>query len=131
MWMNQQLVRQDFAEKLRRLALDALFSIGIAKTSIATTEDAAQYGWNVKAGQPMLSRVNLDDFVYDHMARGFDECRFIGHRYCVPLEVARENPHFDKKAREMLVASEHDEYNHDGDERIAQIGRGQNGNDRN
>lgn len=128
-WMNMELVRQNAADKLKRLVLDGLMSMGIAKVCLATPEDAALLGWGVKAGQPLLSRVNLCDFVFDHRARDFDEVAFMGHRYAVPLAVAKENPHFNKAARDKLQARSQIAYNKEGDERIGEIGRTRYGDD--
>lgn len=128
-WMNQELVRQDFAGTLQRIVLDALFSIGIAKCCLATPGDAATAGWGLHAGQPYLTRVDLDDFVFDYRARDFNEVQFIGHRYRMPLEIAKGFEHFDAKARERLEVSTQITYNRQGDERIGEIGRDYHGYD--
>lgn len=128
-WLNQELVRQNFAGTMRRIVLDALFSVGIGKVSIGTPANSALVGWRLKAGEPYIARVNLDDFVFDHRARDFDEVSFIGHRYRVPLEIARNDPHFSKKARENLQAQDQIQYNQEGDERIGEIGRFHYGSD--
>lgn len=122
-WMNKELVRQDFASTLQRIVLDALFSIGVSKCCLATPGDAATAGWGLEAGQPYLTRVDLDDFVFDHRARDFDEVQFIGHRYRMPYEMAMDFDHFDKKGKERLEVSYQIAYNRQGDERIAEIGR--------
>lgn len=122
-WINQELVRMDFASTMQRIVLDALFSVGIGKVCLATPEDAAVSGWGLQAGRPYISRVDLDDFVFDVRARDFSECTFLGHRYRAPLDVVRENPHFNKKARDRLKPSQEIQYNREGDERIFSIGR--------
>lgn len=129
MWLNQEFVRMNFAGTMSRIVLDALLSIGIAKISLATPEDAAIQGWGLRAGSPFITRVDLDDFVFDHRARDFEEVRFIGHRYRAPLAIVRDNPHFDKKARARLKASDQISYNREGDERIGEIGRDYHGYD--
>ncbi len=122
-WMNQELVRQDFASTMQRLVTDALFNIGIAKICLATPHDAAVSGWGLKAGSAYLSRVDVDDFVFDHRARDISEARYIGNRYRMPLEMAKDNPAFNKEARERLQGKREIAYNKEGDERIGQIGR--------
>src|SRR3990167_2069692 len=72
-WMNLELARQDFASVMKRVVIDAMFSIGICKVSLATPQESALFGWGIKARQPLVSRVNLDDFVFDHRARDFSE----------------------------------------------------------
>ncbi len=122
-WMNQELVRQNFASTMQRIVGDSLFNIGIAKICLATPHDAAVSGWGLKAGSAYLSRVDVDDFVFDHRARDISEARFIGNRYRMPLEMAKDNPRFNKKARERLQANPEVAYNREGDERIGEIGR--------
>ena len=122
-WMNLQLVKENFADTLKWVVQDSLFSIGILKVAIGTPEESAVLGWKPKAGSALIWRVLLDDFVWDTRARSFDEVSFIGHRYRVPFEVAKANPHFDKKARERLSVSYQIRFNKEGDERIGEIGR--------
>lgn len=122
-WMNQELVRQNFANTMQRIVLDALYWMGIAKCCLATPGDAANLGWGLKAGQPYLTRVDPDDFVCDHRARDFEEVQYIGHRYRMRMDIAKNFEHFDKKARDRLDVSKQISYNREGDERIGEIGR--------
>jgi hypothetical protein len=122
-WMNMELVRQDFASNMQRMVVDGLFSLGIAKVCIATPGDAANSGWNLQAGRPCLDRVDLDDYVFDHRARDFVGMSFEGHRYRMPYEIAMDNPHFNRKAKDNLEKSFQIAYNRQGDERVGEIGR--------
>lgn len=122
-WLNKAIVDMDLAVTLQRVVLDALFSVGICKVAITSTADASASGWNVKAGQPGAWRVDLDDWVYDVHARDFTEAGFMGHRYRVQLDVARELNDFSRR-RKDLTASNDSLYNTWGDERISGIGRG-------
>lgn len=128
-WLNEELVRQDFASKMKRLVLDGLITMGIAKVSLATPADAAMTGWEQKAGFPCISQILLDDFVIDHRARCFEEISFIGHRYRAPMAVVMENPHFSKKAKDKLKPRDQISWNREGDERISEIGRDHQGYD--
>lgn len=120
-WANKQIEKIRLADTLKRVVLDALFSIGILKVGLATPEDAALYSWNIKAGQPFAERVDLDDFVFDTHARDFSEVTYIGHRYRCPKSVAEAM--YGKKAKD-LPASTDSFYNAEGDERISAMGRG-------
>lgn len=122
-WLNQELVRQNFANIMQRVVGDALFWMGIVKVCIAKPEDAAGVGWGLVAGQPYLTIVDPDDFVCDHRARNFDEVCFIGHRYRARLDIVKESEQFNKKARERLEPTQRISYNREGDERIGEIGR--------
>jgi hypothetical protein len=122
-WVNQEIERMRLAETLRRVVMDGLFSIGICKVALATPAEAAVYGWNLGAGQPFASRVDLDDWCFDLHARDFAEVTFIGHRYRVPLDAVKDSKHYDGKARAQLQPSTDELYNLEGDERISVLGR--------
>lgn len=121
-WVNKEIVRSRLTEKLQRWVMDALFSIGIAKVSLATPAEAASQGFGPVAGTPRMATIDLDDWVFDVHAHTFDECSFVGHRYRVPLEVVRDSKVYSK-ARKDLTASHDQPYNLEGDERIGMIGR--------
>jgi hypothetical protein len=122
-WANRELVRMQFDKTMQRVVTDALFSIGIAKVSIATPEEAAIQAWGQTAGQPLVSRIDLDDFVFDIHARAFEEVGYIGHRYRIPFEVAKNDRRFDRKMRKDLQPSDDPMINKEGDERVSMIGR--------
>jgi hypothetical protein len=122
-WVNEQLVRTRFAHVIRRIVTDALFSIGIAKVALITPPEAAATAFGVPAGVPMISRVDLDDFVTDMHARDFDEVTFIGHRFRVPLDAVKDSKLYSR-ARKKLQPSDDALYNKEGDERIDVLGRG-------
>lgn len=126
-WMNQEFVRQDFASTMKRLVFDGLAGpMGIAKIALATPAESALYGWGLEAGTPFITNVDFDDFAFNLQARDFDEVDFFAHRIRVPRESVIDNPHFDKKARQKLepTSATRMAYNKEGDERIGQIGRG-------
>lgn len=125
-WINDELVRTNFADTFKRIVYDAMFSIGIPKIALATPAESETMAWGVDAGMPFISQVSLDDFVYDYRARNFDEVRFIGHRYRMPKEMAMDNPRFNKKARENLDTSTNIAYSREGSERTSSIGHGHN-----
>lgn len=121
-WANQEIEDLNLANTLQRIVIDALFSVGIAKVSLATPADAALAGWNLKAGEPCCERIDLDDFVFDHHARDFSEVSFIGHRFRAPLDVIKSSKIYSKDRKE-LVAEPDKIYNLEGDERIGMLGR--------
>lgn len=120
-WVNEEIERQNHQETLERAVIDGLFDFGIVKVALATPSDAALKGWNLKAGDPLMSVIDLDDFVMDTNAKRFDECDFVGHRYRVPLATIK-NSKLYSSARMDLTADYHRKYNAGGDERISQIG---------
>jgi hypothetical protein len=120
-WMNDELENGDVAQTLHRVVVDALFSIGIAKVALATPADVALAGYSTDAGAPFVERVDLDDFVFDVYCRDFSEAGFLGHRYRVPRDAAESFFHA------TIEPTETRDYNAEGDERIAVLGRGQQG----
>jgi hypothetical protein len=120
-WANQQVERMDLAGTLRRVVVDALFSIGVTKVALADPSQSAAVGWSVPAGAPMCEQVDLDDLVYDVHARDFRECSYVGHRYRVPLDVVKDAKLFGK-ARLKLEPATHGQFNAEGDERIGVLG---------
>lgn len=128
-WLNKEIIDMKFANTMRRVVQDALFSIGITKVALATPAESAVGAWNVDAGQPFVQRVDLDDFVFDIHARDFSECSFIGHRYRVPLSAVMDDKKNYKRGRKDLTASTDERFNQEGDERINVMFRGYYGND--
>lgn len=122
-WLNDEIERLNFAETMQRVATDALFSIGICKVALAAPDDAAGSAWHLQAGQPFVTPIDLDDFVYDLHARKFSECSFIGHRVRKPLDAVQSSKLYSKY-RKNLVASRDPAYNQQGDQRVGVLGRG-------
>lgn len=123
-WVNQRIEQIRYANTIKRVVVDALFSVGILKVALATPADSAIVGWNLLAGTPFAERVDLDDFVYDVHARDFAEAAFIGHRIRLPLEAIKGSKFYDRKVRKGLAPSTDQPYNVEGDERIGLMGRG-------
>jgi hypothetical protein len=123
-WANDEVERMYLANTLQRVVVDGLFNLGIAKVALATPAESALYGWGLRAGEPFVARVDLDDFVYDVHARDFLEADFIGHRYRVPLDAVKDSKLYDRKATKHLTPTQDDLYNAEGDERINVLGRG-------
>ena len=123
-WANQEIEDMNLANTLQRVVVDALFSLGICKVSLATPAESAVAAFEVAAGGVMCERVDLDDFVFDVHARDFSEVSYIGHRYRVPLELVREDSKLYTKARKDLAPSTPSPYNLEGDERISTLGKG-------
>lgn len=119
-WANEEIVRMNLVETYKRVVVDALLCVGIMKIALATPADAAVSGWDVKAGQPIMSVVDLDDFCCDMSARRFDECAYHACRYRMPVAVANE---LYAKGKEEFEETETDDYNYGGDERVETIGR--------
>lgn len=122
-WVNTEIERMRLAQTLQRIVLDALFSIGIGKVALASPQDSSIAGWQTPAGSPFCERISLDDFVFDVHARSFEEVGYIGHRYRAPLDVVKADKSLAAWRKE-LVASPDKQFNEEGDERAAVMGKG-------
>lgn len=123
-WMNQRIVEMKFAETLQRWVTDALYGLAVMKVALATPADAAMEGYVAPAGVPFAECVSLDDFVYDLGARDFRQAGFVGHRFRIPLEVARSLDYYESAERKKLTADDASMMNQEGDEKTALLGQG-------
>ncbi len=122
-WSNKQVEHIELGTTLKRIVLDAMFSIGIAKVSLSTMGDSSQTGWTLQVAEPFVQRVDLDDFAYDIGANDFREAGWMAHRFRVPLDIIRDDKDYSK-ARLNLTASVQKPYNEQGDQKTETIGRG-------
>ncbi len=63
--------------------------------------EVAEGGYGLTAGQPCMYQIDEDDWMEDMKARSYKDRTYYGHRYTVPLEVAKDI--LDKK----LTATEY------------------------
>jgi hypothetical protein len=90
---------------LRKVIIDSLFCAGIMKVGIGSSDQTLNLDgktWDI--GQIYADRVDLDDFVYDPMARDRDEWSFVGNRFRVPKEDLLESGQFDNAQIEKLCS---------------------------
>lgn len=123
-WMNKKLVKIGYQYTLQRIALDAMFSIGIGKVCILSPGQAEVGGYQRMAGEPYFAHIDLDDAVWDVNARCLEEVSFVGHRYRVPLDTVKDSKYFDAKPRKEVQAANDDPYNLEGDEKVKTLGVG-------
>lgn len=70
---------------LRRAVLEAIFSIGIVKVGIGSTNDNAKIG-----DEPFVSIVQLDDYFCDMSARSWEEVQYEGNEYWMDTEQIKD-----------------------------------------
>lgn len=121
-WANRELEDMRFADTILRLALDAFNAVGIAKVALSDPGDSARAGWNRPAGSAFVDRIDLDDWVVDLMARDFSEVEFEGHRFRIPLDVAKKR--YGRRASN-LKPSRRPDYNSGGDDAITTLSPGE------
>lgn len=121
-WANQQIEKMQFENTAARVVTDALFTWGVSKVALATPAESALYGWGQRAGEPLFSHINPEDWVYDTHCRDLSDAAYMGHRIRVPLDVVKDAKYY-ASSRKSLTPSTQTLYNPEGDERINIIGR--------
>lgn len=123
--LNMCIEKSDMYGAIRGSIDDALFGMGILRLGLVKDgeiDDGA--GGSVPYGKPAIYRVDLDDWVHDMSASRWETVGYMGHRYTVDLESARENRAFDKKLREKLSVPDDPTANEEGDERAVNLQTG-------
>ena len=84
--MNNLIKEIRLEKTLKRWVLDAFFCIGILKIHLAES-NVVQLEDNLFAnpGQPFVSNVAIDNFVYDSMATNWETIKFAGDMYRIPF----------------------------------------------
>ena len=123
--MNDLLKQFQVHSALQRAVRSALFSVGIVKVGTAVTGSYSIDNFEIDRQEPFVRNILIDDWVHDMSARHWEDIAFAGHRYRMPVELAREDKSFKKELREKLVPADGPNYNeHGGDERIHTISQG-------
>lgn len=120
-WMDKATVGMRLGETLRLVVLNALFCVGQVKIAQAAVGEVEIGGTTQKVGQPFVEAVDLDDGVWDMTARRPDQFRFIGNRWRLPLEEAKNDPSFDPQERMKLTAQNKFFFNERGDRRTVSL----------
>ena len=79
--LNQIPGEINLASTLRRVVSEALFSIGIVKVGLGSTNENAKIG-----DEPFVSIVQLDDYFCDMSARSWEEVQYEGNDYWMDAE---------------------------------------------
>lgn len=121
---NRRLLKMNFGDVFKTAIVDALFLVGITKTSIVAPTEARFAGYGKAMGEPGICNIAFQDFCCDMKAKKFRECAYLAHRYCALVDDVKQSKMFKKKQRLKVVAKEDSLFNEGGDERIESIGRG-------
>lgn len=128
--LNMCISKSGMYEILRNCADDGLFGMGIIRLGLIRVGELDDgWGGTVEYGRPGLFRVDLDDWVHDMTASRWETVGYMGHRYTVDLEAAKEEREFDKTLREALAVPDNPSHNEDGDERALNLQTGGEQND--
>ncbi len=107
---------------LRSAVLDALFGLGIVKVHMADAGVVqVEHDLWMDPGQPFVSNVALDNFVYDMGASKFSQCKFAGDAYRIAYSDLQDASIYDQEVVKEIKPSS--KYGHDQD-RLERISRG-------
>jgi hypothetical protein len=112
---NHEIKRLDVEGSLREWVIEAIFGLGILKVGIADDGIETLENYNFEKTRPYVDVVLFEDFVFDVTAKRERNCQFMGHRYRIPLEEAKENEKFDKDERKKLLGISKQEMKDDGE----------------
>lgn len=119
--INSSLDDMNLEQTFQNVLFDSLFSIGICKVGIHPNAQVQLNEIWHDLGEPFADRIDLDDWVHDMAARSFEELSFAGHRYRMPLKLAKESELFKGK-EDRLIATEPTDYNEEGGDRVEKLG---------
>lgn len=112
-WLIKEI---DLEASISKWVIDAMFSVGVLKVGISPGKQAEIEGFIHDSGLPFADVVDFDDFVFDMNAKSWDLCQFVGNRYTLPYEAAKEMRLFGDAE---LTPSQITDYNEGGDERVS------------
>jgi hypothetical protein len=119
---NRELKRMNAGETMKRIVIDGLFGWGIYRVALATMPESATRGWGQKGGEPILTRIDREDYAYDNFAGVFNECQWQAHSYRVRLDAVQEDKRFSR-FRKDLQATMPQQYDDYGIEKIGVLNR--------
>lgn len=123
--LNEEIEKSDLERKLRRWVGASLFGLGILKVGLRLKESSFdEFGNEQMIGELMTRNISLDDYVHDMSARALeaDEIDYLGHKFRVPLEEAKNNPLYSAKVRKMLSATKRLDNDKKGNRRAEAMG---------
>jgi len=90
----------ELKDSLAEVASDAIMSsLGVMKVGITEKRLGEAAGYRHDAGYPFADSVDLDDLVLDMSANRWEAMDFVGNRYVLPFDEARESKLFSKSIR--------------------------------
>ncbi len=118
--LNQVPDEIDLAVTLRRLVMEALFSMGIARVGLHTVDKVMGFDY----GQSFVDLVTLDDYYCDMAAKRFEDCQYEGHDYWLDFGKMMDSNWPDKKVRADLEPDEYTVVGPRGEDRAESIQQG-------
>ena len=114
--VNHVLREMDFSSTLQEVVFDAIFSVGVVKVGVTEVDGAR--GFRHDGDLPFVDPVLLDDLVLDMRASRWEAQQFIGNRYVMPFDMAKDSKLLDMKG---LNPTRPTPWNETGDTRISTL----------
>ena len=108
--LDRLMAEINFAQTMRTVVTDSLFSCGIIKTGLCPGREIDEFkeldGYLHDVGQAFADPVDLEDYVVDPNGRHREQASFEGNRYRLPLEYVMDSGLYHNT--EGIQASEED-----------------------
>lgn len=106
--MNQALKKMKFEQEHRLWVLSAIFLVGIMEVGLDIVDTPEIDDEPLPITDVFCETIMFDDFVFDMTASKWDrrQVGFWGHKYRMSLAEAKNDPSFDKEARQELKGME-------------------------
>lgn len=123
---NHRINEMNLQQTISDVALESLYSISVVKVGISVDGTPSQDGDYVHdPGEFFMDVIEPEDLILDMSARRYGQIGYIGNRFRVPLDWARDNPQFDRKLRGALQASDSEKVaDLDAEDRAESLTRG-------
>ena len=105
-------------DTITRVVKDEMFGYCVCKLGLNKSDTLEVGGFMHDVGQPFCDHVDIDDWVMDMSARKFEQVSYMGDRYELPTEQAKELYGADISETRYVGHTEH------GTERASAIGSG-------
>jgi len=115
--VNQIPKEINLQKTLKRLVIEALFSLGIAKVGLHSVGKVLGHD----VGAPFVDVVTLDDLIIDMTAKHLDYIQYIGNSYWLDYKDVMESKWFPKGSVDGLKPDEYTTLNEAGEERAESI----------
>jgi hypothetical protein len=102
--LNHLIQEIDLESSQKSVVLNAMFGIGVMKIGLERAYQVEIDGMFHDIGQPFADSVDLDDFVFDHTAKRWEQCAYIGDKYKFPVDFVRECELYNPEARAKVKA---------------------------
>lgn len=107
----------DLGGTLQAAVMDAVFGLGVVRTAVNPSTESYIEGYLHDPGQPYCTHIDLDDLVFDMLAKRWDQITYIGNRERVSIKEIKESGIYDKAAVAKLKPISRTTLNEDGDSR--------------